>query len=253
VSLADKTDTVTGLFAAGERPTGTRDPFGLRRQMHGLLKVLVDLPELTGLRAVLDLDVLVRRAADAFGAAEAAAVVADVRGFALDRLRHLFGQRGFRPDEIEAALGATAAGVRPLIVRWQLDALRDARVSQDFEALAVLFKRVKNIAREISAEPQASYGSSLDRSLLTTPAEQQLLAEYDVQAPAIGAALAAGDYRRAVAAAATMRPAVDRFFTDVFVMADDEKLRTSRLMLMVSLRDLVLSIADISQLAPAGA
>jgi glycyl-tRNA synthetase beta chain len=253
LSVADKSDTLTGLFTAGERPTGTRDPFGLRRQMHGLLKVLVDLPELTGLRAALDVEALVRRAAEGLGVADAAPVVADVRGFAVDRLRHLFAQRGFRADEVEAALGATTPGLRPLIVRWQLEALRDARASQEFEALAVLFKRVKNIAREVSAEPQASYPSALDRSLLTTDAEQQLLAQYDSHAPAIRAAVGAGDYRRAVASAATLRPAVDRFFADVFVMVDDEALRASRLMLMVSLRDLVMSIADISQLAPAGA
>jgi glycyl-tRNA synthetase beta subunit len=221
--------------------------------MHGLLKVLVDLPELTGLRSAVDVEALVRRAADELAVADAAAVVAEVRGFALDRLRHLFAQRGFRADEVEAALGATTSGLRPLIVRWQLEALRDARASQEFEALAVLFKRVKNIAREVSAGPQASYASALDRSLLATPAEQRLLAEFDAHAPAIRAAVAAGDYRRAVAEAAPMRPAVDRFFSDVLVMDPDPRLKASRLMLMVSLRDLVMSIADISQLAPAGA
>jgi glycyl-tRNA synthetase beta chain len=253
LSIADKIDTVAGLFSAGERPTGTRDPFGLRRQMHGLLKVLVDLPELTGLRSALDVEALVRRAAEELGAADASALVGDVRGFAADRLRHLFTQRGFRPDEIEAALGAATPGLRPLSVRWQLEALHDARASAEFEALAVLFKRVKNIAREVSAEPQATYASAVDRSLLTAPAEQQLLAVFDAHAPAIRAAVAAGDYRRAVAEAAPMRPAVDRFFNDVLVMDPDERLKTSRLMLMVSLRDLVMSIADISQLAPAGA
>jgi glycyl-tRNA synthetase beta chain len=253
VSLADKADTVTAMFAAGERPTGTRDPFGVRRQLHGLLKILVDLPELTGLKRPIDLEVLVRQAAAPLGAADVDALAADVRAFAGDRLRHLFGQRGFRNDEIEAALGSTAPGLTPLAVRWRLEALQEMRASEDFEALAVLFKRVKNIAREISPEPQASYAHEIDRSLLTMPAEQALLAQFDAQAPPIRAAVAAGDHRRAMALAATMRPAVDRFFTDVFVMVDDVRLRTSRLMLMVALRDLVMSMSDLSQLAPAGA
>ena len=253
VSLADKADTVTAMFAAGERPTGTRDPFGVRRQLHGLLKVLVDLPETTGLKAAVDLDALVRRAAAPLAVPDVEGLVADVRAFALDRLRHLFAQRGFRAGEIEAALGATTPGLSPLLVRWRLEALQAMRASEDFEALAVLFKRVKNIAREVSAEPRASYAQSLDRGLLALPAEQELLRQFDAQAPAIRAAVALGDYRRGMTAAATLRPAVDRFFTDVFVMVDDERLRTSRLMLMVALRDIVMSMADLSQLAPAAA
>jgi glycyl-tRNA synthetase beta chain len=251
--LADKADTVAAMFAAGERPTGTRDPFGVRRQLHGLLKVLVDLPETTGLRAAVDLAALVRRAAAPLAVPDVEALVADVGAFALDRLRHLFAQRGFRAGEIEAALGATTPGLSPLLVRWRLEALQAMRASEDFEALAVLFKRVKNIAREVSAEPRAAYAESLDRGLLAMPAEQELLRQFDAQAPAIRAAVASGDYRRGMAAAATLRPAVDRFFTDVFVMVDDERLRTSRLMLMVALRDIVMSMADLSQLAPAAA
>jgi glycyl-tRNA synthetase beta chain len=253
VSLADKTDSVVGMFLAGERPTGTRDPFGVRRQLQGILKILVDLPELTGLRVPLDVEGLVRRAAGSFERIDAGDFVTDLRTFAVDRLRHIFTQRGFRADEIEAALGATGAGLAPLVVRWRLEALQGVRGSEDFAALAVLFKRVKNIAREISAAPQESYREPLDRSVLTLPAEQALLSEFDARSPGIREAVARHDFRRAMAEAATLRAVVDRFFTDVFVMVDDSRLRTARLMAMVAVRDLVMKIADISQLAPAGA
>jgi glycyl-tRNA synthetase beta chain len=251
VSLADKVDTVTALFSAGERPTGTRDPFGVRRQMHGLVKVLADLPELTGLRAGVDVASLVGRAAARLGVPEPAPLVREVTAFAAERLRHLFAQRGYRPDEIEAALGATGQGLVPLDARGRLEALHASRGAPDVEALAVLFKRVKNIAKDVSPQPQATYPHALDAALLREPAEAALLAEFAARAPAIRDAVAAGDYRRAMSEASALRPAVDRFFTDVFVMVDDPALRTARLMLVVELRDLVMSIADISQLAPA--
>jgi glycyl-tRNA synthetase beta chain len=248
VSIADKLDTVVGMFAAGERPTGTRDPFGLRRQLQGLLKITVDLPELTGVKTPLDLDVLVGRAGALLPGMDFTSAIDDLRAFAVDRLRHLFSQRGFRPDEIDAALGATAGGSSPLLLRWRLEALQGMRASADFEALAVLFKRVKNIAREVSPQPRESYEKPMERDLLTTPAERALLDEFDASAPAIREALSRHDYRKAMAEAARLRPVVDRFFNDVFVMVDDERLRTSRLMAMVGLRDLIMSIADISQL-----
>ena len=109
-------------------------------------------------------------------------------------------------------------------------------------ALAVLFKRVKNIARELKERAQ------LDRSALTEPAETALLSDLDARRPRIAQAIAARDYRRALTEIAGLRPAVDRFFTEVFVMADDVRLRTARLMLMTDLRDLVLDLADISEI-----
>jgi glycyl-tRNA synthetase beta chain len=107
---------------------------------------------------------------------------------------------------------------------------------------------VKNIAREISDGPRARYDHALDRTVLTEPAEQALMDEFDRRAPAIRDALAAEKYRQAMVEVARLRPVVDRFFDEVFVMTEDARLRTARLMLMVELRDLVMQIADISQL-----
>lgn len=248
VALADKLDTAVGLFAVGERPTGTRDPFGVRRQLQGAVRILVDLPELTGREVPVDLGALLERASRSLPGTFTE-YSTELGAFVRDRVRYLFTQRGSGSEEVDAALAATTGAMQPLLVRRRLDALSAMRGSADFEALAVLFKRVKNIAREVSLQPLPSYPHPLKRELLTEPAEQALLADYDARAPRIRRALGEGDFRGAMSEAATLRAAVDRFFTEVFVMVDDAPLRASRLMVMVHLRDLVLDIADISQLA----
>ena len=118
--------------------------------------------------------------------------------------------------------------------------------SEDFQGLAVLFKRVKNIARELDVARARSIASAL-----TEPAETGLLRQLDVgQRRASRRRVRAADYRKALTEIAALRPAVDRFFTDVFVMADDPRLRTARLTLMADLRDLILELADISEIVP---
>jgi glycyl-tRNA synthetase beta chain len=269
VSVADKLDSAVGMFAAGERPTGTRDPFGIRRHVQGLLKVLVDLPELTGLDIAVDLEALVAKVADIHArrvdmpglSGDDVAIrdlppfeqwKADFAAFVTERLRYLFERRGFRYDEINAVLSAEAnapgALPVPLIVRRKLDALQGIRQSVDFEALAVAFKRVKNIARELPPEAQTLDAETLDTAL-REPAERALLDEIRSRRPQIASAVQRGDYRAAFVAASGFRPAVDRFFTDVFVMAEDADLRRARLRLVADLRDLILGLADISEIA----
>jgi glycyl-tRNA synthetase beta chain len=133
---------------------------------------------------------------------------------------------------------------QPLEARRRLDALGAARESADFEALAVAFKRVKNLSRELKREPI----DPLDR--LTEPAELALLGEYHERASAIRQALEARRYDRAFKVASEFRPAVDRFFDEVFVMVGDEGLREQRLSLLKLLYDLLLELADISEVVP---
>jgi glycyl-tRNA synthetase beta chain len=244
VSLADKLDTVVGLMAAGEKATGSRDPFGLRRQMHGVVRILMDLPELAGVDRELSLRTLVAETAKGFaGVVADSAPVDAVVAFAEERVRYALEQRG---QSIQVVRGAVAPGsdVQPLRARRIAAALQKMRSSEDFQALAVLFKRVKNIAKELGT------ASTLDRSALTEPAELALLAELDARQPRITQAAQAADYRQAFVEIAALRPVVDRFFTDVFVMADDQRLRTARLTLMANLRDLILNLADISEIVP---
>ena len=230
VSLADKLDTVVGLFGAGEKVTGSRDPFGLRRQMHGIVRVLMDLPELTGVDRELDLLRLVPEAQ------------ADVVAFASERVRYALEQRGY---PIEVVRAATAApGVSPLRARRVAEALQTLRSSADFQALAVLFKRVKNIARERTDT------AALDPQTFTEPAERALVDELAVRRPRVAQAVASADYKRAFSEIAGFRPAVDRFFNEVFVMVDEARTRNARLALMAELRDLILALADISEIVP---
>jgi glycyl-tRNA synthetase beta chain len=240
VSLADKADTLWRMFSVGEEPTGSRDPLGLRRQAQGLLRLLVDLPELTGVQEAVSLADVLGSPGDAPGDDRLAA-------FLVDRLKHLYAQRGYRYDEINAVLRIRpSSSLRPLDVRRRLEALQSMRDSEDFAALAVLFKRVKNIAREAAAGQEGG-----GEPALVEPAERALLDALAALEPSVHGAVKGGDYRGALQHIATLRPVVDRFFVDVLVMAEDPGLRAARLSLMVRLRDLILDIADISEIVSA--
>jgi glycyl-tRNA synthetase beta chain len=249
VSIADKLDTVVGLFAAGERPTGTRDPYGLRRQAQGLLRTVVDLPELTGFERPVAFGRLLEQARQGVGEVPGVKDAPDawrdaVTAFLLDRLRYLFEQRGFVYDELNAVLGHAAGVPDPLDARRRLEALRDVRASTEFEALAVAFRRVTNLSREL----QGPAVEAADR--LTEPAERVLLAEFERRSGSIREAVAARRYDQAFRIASGFRPSVDQFFTDVFVMVEDPVLRTQRLSLLRRLHELLLDLADISEIVP---
>ena len=243
LSLADKLDSFAALSKAGERATGSRDPFGLRRQMQGIIKILMDLPELTGIDREVSLAQLAPlAAADVPASVDPWDPAVVISGNAHERIRFALQQRGFSTPTLRVAV-STSGSDNPLRARRLAEALKSLEGSADLAALAVLFKRVKNIAKELKSEVP------LDRDALTEPAEIALLADLDARRPRVAAATLASDYKRAFTEVAGLRQAVDRFFTEVFVMADDPRLRTARLKLMAELRDMVLQLADISELA----
>jgi len=233
VSLADKADTLVSLFGAGEKPTGSRDPFGLRRQAHGLIKVLVDLPELTG----VDRPVTLGQVIDLQGEGGAT-----LRPFLLERLRYVLEQRGFDARNVRSVTHGDVDALSPLVARRKLEVLPEFTSSADFTQLATAFKRVRNIARELAA------GASAELSALTEPAEVALRQELEQREQAIAAAVKTRDYRRGFAEAAKFGPSVDKFFADVFVMVEDLRLRTARLALMKRLETTILTLADISEI-----
>jgi glycyl-tRNA synthetase beta chain len=245
VSLADKLDTVVGLFAAGEKPTGSRDPYGLRRAAQGVMKILVDGAELLQVDVAVDADQLVEHAYANYGGQ-----LQSVEGswkpalfeFLKEREVHLFERRGFRPDEARAV---AAFWRRPHSALRRVEALSQVRHSKEFEALAVLFKRVKNITKGFDGQMTPDIASRL-----IEPAERGLLQEIDSRWPAIDTALARGDFAGAVRHLVTFTGPVDRFFTDVLVMSDDPALKEARLTLLTTLRRAILNIADIAEVAP---
>jgi glycyl-tRNA synthetase beta chain len=242
VSLADKLDSVVGMFSAGERPTGSRDPLGLRRQAQGAVKILADLPELTGLDVRLTMGPLIARAAEPFGGLPEAA--GPLSSFLSDRLAYLLEQRGFDVRKVRAVMHTGIEQVSPLEAKRKLEALGQMSGSEALLGVAALLKRVKNITRGIAAPSTTDNG----RGALTEPAEQSLAAELDARAPVITAAARRGEYREAFTSIAGLQPVVAKFFDDVLVMADDERVRTARLGLVATLRDLILQIADISEI-----
>ena len=254
VSLADKVDTVVGMFYAGEKPTGSRDPFGLRRQAHGIFKILVDLPALTGLTARPTLDSLLAEASMVFAPLDqwAPESRAAMNEFLLDRYRHVLEQRGFDVRNVRAVLQETGfARLSPPDALKRLEALPEFTVSPDFQKLAVAFKRVKNIARELGDGDYATaeQEDSPLAALLKEPAEIALVQELERRGPAIDSVLKSGEnLRRAFVEAAQFGPAVDRFFTEIFVMVEDAALRKARLRLMKRLEQQILRIADISEI-----
>ena len=247
VALADKLDTVVGLFRAGEKPTGSRDPLGIRRQAQGMLRILIDLPDLTGLKVRVAVGPLLAMA----GAGHAA--VGDQAGgrmaaFLLERLRYLLEERGFDLRNVRAVTHGPLDETRPLDARRKLEVLPELADTPDFRTLATLFKRVKNIAREL---PAGAVVTARIEDALQEPAERALLAELERRRSVIDRAVERGTgFRKAFTDAAKIGPAVDRFFTEVFVMTDDPSLKEARLRLMQQVEQLILQLADVSEVVP---
>jgi glycyl-tRNA synthetase beta chain len=257
VSLADKLDTLAGLFLAGERPTGSRDPFGLRRQAHGVLRILIDVGALTGADARVSLDRLIDRAIDGFkdvtftgDRGEGRKALAD---FLWERLGYAFEARGGDKHAIRAVLADRASVMAAPVVDLDrnIKALPEFVRSEQFRQLATVFKRVRNIAREY---PDAEFaadeanGPAID-GVLVEPAEKALAAEIEQRRPVIEAAGAKGSgFREAYLEAAHFAPVVGKFFEEVFVMSDDLAIRKARLRLLKRLETLILTLGDISEI-----
>jgi glycyl-tRNA synthetase beta chain len=262
VSLADKLDTIVGLFGSGVKATGSRDPFGLRRAAHGVFKILVDLPDLSGSQIRPSLEALLAGVAAEHGRPLGgwdAPQLSALTEFMLERLTYLLESRGFDIRNVRAVTGRTEAGsrlfsnIRPADELRKLKVLPEFTASAEFQELAIAFKRVRNIARELPvdrADVLEKTGAPLER-LLTEPAEKALADEIDRRRPIIERAVETGDgLHEAFGEAARFKPAVDRFFDDVLVMAPDPTIREARLRLLRRLETLILKLADISEIVP---
>jgi glycyl-tRNA synthetase beta chain len=246
VSLADKLDTVAGLFGAGEKPTGSRDPYGLRRAAQGIVKILADLRGV-----VTDLPVkmfdLLHEASALNGTVQQSEATA--QEFLWDRAVSLFERRGYQIDEIRTVAALQQRDQLPFVLA-RLEALSTMRDADAFRALASLFKRVKNITKGIAGRLGDETPLADLKARLREPAELALVDQLNDRWRVLESALQHNRLSEAMQQLAALYPAVDRFFTDVLVMTDDQKLREARLELLVRLRSLVLErIGDISEMA----
>ena len=242
LAVAERLDTLAGIFGIGSGPTGDRDPFALRRGALGVLRILIE-AEIDA-----DLEDLVRHAVEGYGErldAGHEALCGEVLAFMMERLRGWSDA----PADVYAAVHARRP-TRPLDFVRRMDAVGLFRTLPEAASLAAANKRIANILRQVDEiDPDAPHRRpEVDPRLFVEPAEENLAARVCEVAPGVEALLARGDYTGAMTALAGLRKGVDEFFDRVQVMADDPAIRGNRLALLARIGDLFLETADISLL-----
>jgi glycyl-tRNA synthetase beta chain len=255
LAIADKLDTLAGIFAIGEKPTGTKDPFGLRRAAIGVVRILIEK------RLELDVARLLERAVRRVGqdiatsamaagkppapALATASIAAEVYDYILERLRAYYLERAaasITTEMFDAVLATRPAS--PLDFDARLAALSAFLTLPEAASLTAANKRVANILRKAAESAPAE----IDQDALLVPAERQLFEAMRERRDGIAAAATRKDYAGSLALLAQLRPAVDAFFDQVMVMDEDPKLRANRLALLARMRDLFAGVADLSRL-----
>ncbi len=243
LAVADKLDTITGIFAAGEQPTGTRDPYGLRRNALGILRIAIE-GELD-----LDLETLIAAAVDTLGGVEdAGSLQTQIYDYVMERLRAYYGDRETKPAITTEMFDAVLARrpTRPLDFHHRILAVADFMRLDEALPLAVTNKRIANILRQADG----AFSEQPDFNMLEQKEESDLFKELVALEGEIKPLLDEHHYAKALGRLATIKSSADAFFDHVLVMTDDEALKQNRLALLNRLRKLFLEIADISRLPP---
>ncbi|CAB3781441.1 Glycine--tRNA ligase beta subunit [Paraburkholderia ultramafica] len=238
VALADKLETLVGIWGIGLQPTGEKDPFALRRHALGVLRILVEkqLP--------IDFVELLRTAYAQFAAMpNVAESTQAIYEFSMDRLRGLLRERGYAAGEIDAVLALNPTRLDDIVAR--LDAVREFATLAEAASLAAANKRISNILKK----SEGATSNGVQGALLVEAAEKALHAQLEQVAPRVQTQLGARDYTGALTALAALREPVDTFFNDVMVNAEDPALRANRLALLGALHQQMNCVADISRLA----
>jgi glycyl-tRNA synthetase beta chain len=251
LSIADKADSIAGMFALGLIPSGSKDPFGLRRQANGIVKTIAEheLP--------IPLGALMEDARIRYRGSEAEKKFAPnlnfeeaVRSFFRERLEfYLRDARGFAYDVVNAVLAAGSDDVVDALAR--AEAVTKVRPSADFESISVAFKRTKNILRQAS-EAGREVAPTVDSALLKEPAERDLAELVPETAKRVESLRVDRNYEGALLEIAKLRPAIDYFFDKVMVMVEDASLRANRLALLQTLLIEFSTIADFSEIVTEG-
>jgi glycyl-tRNA synthetase beta chain len=237
LSVADRADTIAGIFGIGEAPTGSEDPYGLRRHTLAVINILTerDFP--------VDLTLLLEQAVGGLRGKTQVPVetlLRDILEFFRGRMENLYSGAGFPPDIVRAVLAAGFG--RPAEVRRKIGALEDFRREEDFLPLAMTFKRAVNIVPD-------DFHGGVDPSLFREEEEKALHEAVRGLEEEMAELIHGGDYREALRRMASVRPALDAFFDKVLVMAEEEDLRANRLALVKSLASLFAGLADFRQIS----
>jgi glycyl-tRNA synthetase beta chain len=239
LSIADKLDTVVGCFGVGLIPTGTADPYALRRQTLGIINIILDkryplsLGELIEKSLLLLAEKIERPPQD---------IKADVLEFFKGRVQNLLVTRGLSADVVEAVLTVSFEDLVDLEERAQ--ALHEMKKEPDFEPLAIAFKRVVNISKSYPA-------GKVDPDWFENPVEERLLDAYETMGKKAKEKIAQKAYTSALKDLSLLRGPVDEFFDGVMVMAEDEKIKANRLSLLASIAQLFFKIGDFSKITTA--
>ena len=236
VAIADRLDTLTGLFGINQPPTGSKDPFALRRASLGVLRIIIER------KLDLDLKDLIAKAASLHENLPAHATVTDqVTEFMLERLRAWYEDKGVAIDSYLAVHAVRPTN--PLDFDKRVNAVSAFRALPEAASLAAANKRVSNIIAK-----QQGVTVTLNEALLTEPAEQKLAESVKQLSAYVAPLFAEGNYQTALEKLASLQSDVDSFFDNVMVMADDEAVKNNRIALLSQLRSLFLQTADISLL-----
>ena len=238
VAIADKLDTIVGIFTIGQIPTGDKDPFALRRAALGIMRIIIE----QGLP--LDLLQLIHTATEQFSGVvkglQQETLAEQVYEFTMDRLRAYYSDTGVAADVFEAVLAQRPT--QPYDFHRRVEAVNQFRALPEAESLAAANKRIANIIRQADITP----AEFVQDNLLLEKSEQTLAQQIDAMAEEVSPLFEAQDYQQALTRLASLRESVDTFFDDVMVMVDDEDLRNNRLALLGRLRNLFLRVADVS-------
>ncbi|SDO84246.1 glycyl-tRNA synthetase beta chain [Ralstonia sp. 25mfcol4.1] len=237
VALADKLETLVGIWGIGLQPTGEKDPFALRRHALGILRMLIEKP------LAVSIDTLLGLTEQAFAGIATVKPARDaISDFLYDRVRGYLKDKGYTTNEVEAVVSLRPQSLHDILAR--MEAVRTFAALPEAEALAAANKRITNILKKTDEAID-----TVDRALFQEAAESALFDAIERVRPGVEAAFAGGDFTAALRDLAQLRDAVDRFFNDVMVMAEDAKLRANRLALLATMHGLANRVADISKLA----
>jgi len=251
VSLADKADSISGMFALGLIPSGSRDPFALRRQANGIVRIIAEQKLPFGLAR------LFADARETYRGSEAEEKFSKkldlpkaVAEFFRERLDfYLREVRGFAYDVVNAVLAAGADDVVDALAR--VEAVSRVRTSSDFESISIAFKRIKNILRRARETGKRAAGE-IDSSVLKEQAEKTLAGLIPETAKQVEILRAEHSYQAALVEISKLRPAVDQFFDKVMVMVEEDAVRANRLALLTTLLKEFSTIADFSEIVTEG-